>query len=175
MRPGAWPDTCRKQARPPRTRRRPAASTTPQDRREGEEVSHHVRQGQAQADAEQAAQARQRHRLDQELPGNVAALGTQGAADADLAGALGHRRQHDVHDADAAHHQRDRGDGPEHQREDLLRLLGLLQQVQRHRDLEVLARVELLQRAADQLGRALDVLHPVHLDRHLADLELLER
>ena len=52
-------------------------------------------------------------RLDQELLGDVAPLGAQGAADADLAGPLGDGRQHDVHDADAADQQRDRGDRAE--------------------------------------------------------------
>ena len=36
-------------------------------------------------------------------------------ADADLAGPLGHRHQHDVHDADAADDQRDNGNGRDHQ------------------------------------------------------------
>ena len=36
-------------------------------------------------------------------------------ADADLPGALRHRHQHDVHDADAAHHQGDGGDAAQHQ------------------------------------------------------------
>ena len=37
--------------------------------------------------------------------------GPQGLADTDLPGALGDRDQHDVHNADAAHQQRDAGDG----------------------------------------------------------------
>ncbi len=38
------------------------------------------------------------------------ALGADGLADADFAGPLGDRYQHDVHDADAADEQRDAGD-----------------------------------------------------------------
>ncbi len=37
-------------------------------------------------------------------------LGADGEADADLARPLGHRDQHDVHDADAADEQADAGD-----------------------------------------------------------------
>ncbi len=45
-------------------------------------------------------------------------------AQADFARALGHRHQQNVHDADAADHQRDRGDGGEQQRHDAARALG---------------------------------------------------
>ena len=69
-----------------------------------------LRDADPEGDAEQAADAGEHDRLDQELLGDVAPLGPQGAADADLAGPLGDGRQHDVHDADAADQQRDRGD-----------------------------------------------------------------
>ena len=72
-----------------------------------------MRDDEPDGDAEQAADAREHHRLDQELLGDVPLLGAQGAADADLAGALGHGGQHDVHDADAADQQRDRRDRPQ--------------------------------------------------------------
>ena len=55
-----------------------------------------------------AAEQAQHHRLDQELHQHVAAAGAHRQAEADLPGALGDRHQHDVHDADAAHHERDR-------------------------------------------------------------------
>ena len=65
-------------------------------------------------------------------PQNPAALGAQGLFQANLAGPLGHRHQHDVHDADAAYQQGDAGNpdelvvgGVTH----FLKLLGLLQQV----------------------------------------------
>ena len=64
-------------------------------------------------DAQQAADAGEHDGLDQELLGDVAPLGAQGPADADLAGPLGDGRQHDVHDADAADQQRDRRDRPQ--------------------------------------------------------------
>ena len=50
------------------------------------------------------------HCFDDELHGDIAALGTQGAADADFPRALGHRNQHDIHDADPPHDQRNGGD-----------------------------------------------------------------
>ena len=46
----------------------------------------------------------------EKLPEDVASAGADGQADADLAGPLGHRDEHDVHDPDAADHQRDAGD-----------------------------------------------------------------
>ena len=61
-----------------------------------------------------------------------AALGAQGPANADLAGALRDRGQHDVHDADAAHEQRDRGDHGQQHFVPILGALGLLQAVERH-------------------------------------------
>ena len=57
--------------------------------------------------------------LDQELRQHVGAAGAHRHADADLARALGHRHQHDVHDADAAHQQRDAGDGRQQHRHHL--------------------------------------------------------
>ncbi len=50
---------------------------------------------------------------------NGATVGADCHADADLAGALGHGNQHDIHDADAAHQQRYGGDGSEHDGHDL--------------------------------------------------------
>ena len=76
-------------------------------------------------------------RLDQELPDDVAALGADGAADADLPGALHHARQHDVHDADAADEQRDRRDRHHHHLEHALRAPLLRQQLGRRDDREV--------------------------------------
>ena len=43
------------------------------------------------------------------MPHDVAPFRTHGLTDSDLAGALGHRDEHDVHDADAAHEQRYQG------------------------------------------------------------------
>ena len=57
------------------------------------------------------ADQRQQDGLEQEL-GEDRALGrTDRFADADLAGALGDGDEHDVHDADAADEERDRGHG----------------------------------------------------------------
>ena len=94
---------------------------------------------------------RSRHHgcLDQELLDDVAALRAQGAADADLAGALRDRRQHDVHDADAADQERDAGDRAQHEVEDPLGRLGLFQQLQRDGDRVVFLGVELAQQALE--------------------------
>ncbi len=70
--------------------------------------------------AEQSAQQAEQDRLDEELPEDVGAARADRFADADLAGAFGHRHQHDVHHADAADEQRDRGDRAEQHGEDLL-------------------------------------------------------
>ena len=65
--------------------------------------------------ADQAADQRQRQRLDEELAEDVPAPGAEGLADADLAGPLADRDQHDVHDPDPADDERDRGDPAEQQ------------------------------------------------------------
>ena len=66
----------------------------------------------AQRDAGGAADEADQHRLDQELPHDVAAPRADRHAHADLARPLGHRHQHDVHHPDAADDQRDHGDQP---------------------------------------------------------------
>ena len=70
------------------------------------------------------ADAGEHDRLDQELLGDVAPLGPQGAANADLPGPLGDRGEHDVHDADAADQERDGGDRAQDDAELASRLLG---------------------------------------------------
>ena len=51
--------------------------------------------------------------FDEKLQQHVASLGADRQADADLARPLGHRHQHDVHDADAADDERHAGDAGE--------------------------------------------------------------
>ena len=80
------------------------------DQRHLEELGGDRRQAEAEEDADDAAEQRQHHRLDQELHQHLAGFGADRQADADLARALGHRDQHDVHDADAADQQADAGD-----------------------------------------------------------------
>ena len=70
-----------------------------------------------------SAQQAERQRLDQELHQDVAPGGAERLADADLAGALGDRHQHDVHDPDAADQQAHRGDAGEQAGEHLGGLL----------------------------------------------------
>lgn len=64
-------------------------------------------------------------RLQQELLQDRPAGGADGLADADLAGPLGHRNQHDVGDPDPADDQRDAGDraGEQGQEGELRRLV----------------------------------------------------
>ena len=71
------------------------------------------RDGQADDDADEAAEQREGQGLDEELGEDVAAAGADRLADADLAGPLADRDEHDVHDPDAADDQRDRGDPAE--------------------------------------------------------------
>ena len=78
-----------------------------------------VRCADAAEHADETAQQAQRDGLNQELQPDVAGLRADGDADADLAGAFGDAHEHDVHDADAADQERDAGDGPEQQRDDL--------------------------------------------------------
>src|SRR5665213_4422185 len=78
--------------------------------------------------ADETADGRQQHRLDQELPQDVGTLRTDRLADADLACSLGHRHEHDVHDADAADQQADSSDYAEERGEHLVRRRGRLQQ-----------------------------------------------
>ena len=65
-----------------------------------------------------AADAGKRHRLQQKLHADVRLARADRFADADLAGPLRHRDQHDVHHPDAAHQQADGADhaGEQHQR-----------------------------------------------------------
>ena len=107
---------------------------------------------------EQAADAGEHDRLDQELLGDVAPLGAQGAADADLAGPLGHGRQHDVHDADAADQQRDGGDRAQDDAELPGRLLGGEQQVVGDGHLDVLLGVAGLVGGLDDRDRRADLV-----------------
>ena len=79
-------------------------------------------------DAEHAAADREQHGLDEELAEDVGAPRAERLADADLARPLGDGDEHDVHDADPADEQRDRGDGGEQHREDVVARGGRLQQ-----------------------------------------------
>ncbi len=72
--------------------------------------------------------------------------------DADFARPLRHRRQHDVHDADAAHDQRDAGDQHQQYVEHHPQQFRLPQQFFRHHDTEIRFLVVLLQQRADDLG-----------------------
>src|SRR3954469_10471133 len=61
----------------------------------------------SQQDPDYSSEHAEHHGFYQELPLHIFFRGADGHADADLARALSHRHQHDVHDANAAHDQRD--------------------------------------------------------------------
>ena len=65
---------------------------------------------QPKPNADHAAEQAEQGGFGQELDQDIASARAQGFAQADLAGAFGDRDQHDVHDADAAHQQRNAGD-----------------------------------------------------------------
>ena len=71
---------------------------------------HDRAQHDAAGRAEHATDPGEQRGLDEELREDVAVTGADRLADADLTGALGDGHQHDVHHADAADEQRDRGD-----------------------------------------------------------------
>ena len=79
--------------------------------------------------------------LDHKLAHDVGLPGSNGAAQADFAGALEDTGQHDVHDADAAHEQRDGGDGHHDGVEEVLGALLLGEQLRGHNDGEVVGAV----------------------------------
>jgi hypothetical protein len=87
------------------------------------------------------ARARKNDRFHQKLEDNVAFFGAERAPDADFPRAFGHAGEHDVHDPDAAHEERDARDGPKHDIEDALGFLGAPHQFKRHRDRVIVLRV----------------------------------
>ena len=95
-------------------------------------------------------------------------------ADADFAGALRDRDQHDVHDADAADDQRDRRDADQQHRQRLGRLLRRLHELRRaaHREVGGSAvgdMVALLEQRRDFLLHRVHVVGRVHLHLNLPD------
>src|SRR5207244_5626860 len=125
----------------------------------------------AHQDAGHAARDADQHRLAEKLKEDVLLRGTHRAAHADLADALEHRRQHDVHDPDPAHDERDRRDGAEDDVEDRLRALLLLEEHFRHRDLDVdRGFVPSLQHALHNRRDRRHVLRVVHAHDDLVEL-----
>src|SRR5688572_23849677 len=73
-----------------------------------EEIGSDIAGGDAYDDADDAADFAEDDGFEDELCHDVALFGADGAADANLAGALGDGDEHDVHDADAGSEE---GDG----------------------------------------------------------------
>ena len=101
------------------------------------ELADAGRHEQADGDADEAAEQRQGQGLDEELGEDVPAARADGLADADLAGPLADRDQHDVHDPDAADDERDRGDPAEQQGQRAADRRGGLEQLGLVEDAEV--------------------------------------
>ena len=123
--------------------------------------------------SDQAAGARHHGGFNKKLRGDIALTCSQGAADADFAGSLGDRREHDVHDPDPADQERNPRDRAENEVEDPLRGLGFFEEFQRHGDAVIHLGMGLFQEAADRGVGAADVLHRVHLHGDLAQFDPL--
>ena len=125
----------------------------------GAQASHH---------ADGAADGRHHQRLDQELLQDVALARTGGHADADFAGTLGYRHQHDVHHADAAHQQRDGRNGTQQQRHGVLRFFGGGDDGRHIADLEIHLAVALGQQLLYRGLGFIDTRHILHRHVHIA-------
>src|SRR5262245_790700 len=123
------------------------------------QVRDELRQHDADDDAGQATADGDQRGFDKELANDVLPRGADRAAHAYFAGALHHAGEHDVHDADAAHEERNRGDGDHHEQEQPARLLLLREELGRHDDREV-ARVPVVQveEAADERTGVADLI-----------------
>src|SRR5262249_48791410 len=91
--------------------------------------ANHQHQGIYQNQRQYAAGSGQRHRFQQELPGNVLAFRANRFADANFSRAFGHAHKHDVHHADSADEQSDRAQhhrAQVHHGHDVVELIDLL-------------------------------------------------
>src|SRR5688572_9078207 len=76
------------------------------------------RQSYADKHSNESAQHAQDHGLRQELHPDVASPGTDGHPYTDLACSLRHRHEHDIHDSDSSHQQRDSGNAAQQESHD---------------------------------------------------------
>ena len=104
---------------------------------------------------------------------DVSAPRAQSAANPDLARAFGNAGQHDVHNTNAAHKQRDGGDRAEDNIEDLFGALSAFEQFQRHDDLIILFLMIALEDGLDGIGDTGDVFERVHFDSDFVELNAL--
>ena len=80
----------------------------------------------AENDADQSANGTERNRFDQELSENITAVRAHRHARPDFAGPFRDTHEHDVHDADAADHERHAGNRAQQSRHDVGRRGGRL-------------------------------------------------
>src|SRR5205809_3579607 len=120
---------------------------------------------QTQADPDQPPDEGQRDGFHEELAQDVSAPGSHGHPQPNFSGSFGHRDQHDVHDPDTAHEQRDRGNGRQEHRQDARRFfLGLkdLREVAKPEIIGV-GRLEAMSLAKQASDLLLGLLHRVRL------------
>ncbi len=117
----------------------------------------------AKADAEHASERCQEGRFHQELEQDLDPARPERLPDADFTRPLRHRDRHDGHHADAADHQRDRGDDQQREKRALADLIPEFQERLLGGDVEVVGLIEL--EAVTDAHDAFDVRHRV-ADRH---------
>src|SRR5262249_18775241 len=107
------------------------------------------------------------HRLSQELTYDIRLACTDCAPDTDFARSLEHSGEHDVHDADTAHQQRNARDTDHDNAEDHLRLLALFQQAGGNHDSQI---PRILMRGAQDSAHhvggldGIDILADLHIN-----------
>src|SRR6185295_6777400 len=102
-------------------------------RRSGDDVSQRI----AKRNSDEASDDRDQDGLRQELTNDVGLACTNGAANTDFPGAFKNGSQHDVHDTDAAHQQRDARNTNHDHAEDELRAALLLEQTRWYGDVKI--------------------------------------
>src|SRR5439155_13846868 len=135
------------------------------------EVADEPGNGHTEQHAHRAARAGKHHGLNEELRDDIAAFGAERTTDTDLARALGHAGEHDVHDTDAADEQRNGGYRAEHDVENLLGPFGPLEQFQRDKDVVILLFVVPFHDFFDGIGHCGDLLRSGDLDGQFVELD----
>lgn len=137
------------------------------------EVGDADRDEDAEEDSDDPAADGEDDGLDEELDDDVFSLRSEGAADADLAGALGDGGEHDIHDTDAADEERNGSDGAEDDVEHALGGLGLAEELERDNEFEVLLLMEVAEEVLDLLLARDDGLRIGHADDEAVEFDAL--